>query len=235
MEILNNRRKSGCDRSDDMVAYIYNEIVGDARRRFELHLSDCMHCTDDFAEISDARYSVFEWQKEEFADLATPQFSIPYVPKPEVSAGAGFWNIFRTHSWAFSAASVVVVCLGLVFAVFMFSDGPENDVAAVVPAVGTPAEMPANKPVVQPEKVDVAAMPAEAKNVDLDEKTTRGNTPAARPVRAATVRSNKRPTPAPRNAAPAESNFADAPVLSNYEDNEDRSLRLSDLLEEVGG
>jgi len=236
MEMLKNgNNNSGCDRSEEMVAYIYNDIAADERQRFELHLADCMHCTDDFAEISDARFSVFEWHREEFADLATPRFSIPYAAKKEVSVGAGFWDMFRTNGWAFAGASAVIVCLGLIFAVISFSDRPENDVAAVVPAVGTQTEPPAREPVRQQEKIDVTANSVEEKTVDIDEKDTRANNPVARPIRATTVRSKRQPSAKPRNTVPTGKNFADVPVLSSYEDNEDRSLRLSDLLEEVGG
>lgn len=45
----NNGNEYSCGRSNDIVAYIYNEIESSERRKFETHLAECMSCTDEDA------------------------------------------------------------------------------------------------------------------------------------------------------------------------------------------
>ena len=107
--MVKNGDKYSCGRSYDIVAYIYNEIDPSERRTFEKHLSGCMSCTDEFAVVSDARLSVFEWHKEEFAHLPTPEFSVPYVVPKKDSVGffASIGEILPSSAWPVTVTASV--------------------------------------------------------------------------------------------------------------------------------
>src|SRR5881275_1304390 len=78
--------KNECPLNHEIVSYIYGELGGGIELEFETNLADCIACTDEFAAVSNARFSVYEWQKEEFAHLPTPAIVIPYA---SIGAEAG--------------------------------------------------------------------------------------------------------------------------------------------------
>ena len=67
-----------CEWTDDLIAYLYNEMPAAGRSTFESHLTACQTCTDEFAGLSQARFEVFDWKREEFDTLATPASAIAY-------------------------------------------------------------------------------------------------------------------------------------------------------------
>ena len=71
-------KQISCGHESDIVSYIYDELTDAARTQFEAHVADCSDCIDEFAAVSYSRFSVFEYQKQEFAPLATPVIRIPY-------------------------------------------------------------------------------------------------------------------------------------------------------------
>ena len=247
MIMLNNGNNTNCDFADDIVSYIYNETGEPDRKIFETHLAHCTVCTDEFAAISNARFSVFEWRKEEFAHLLTPEIKIPYAAKKlvvkendAVGLLVGLRGLLSKASWPVTAAAGLVLCLGVGFMMMTYFGGNEKQLVAAnqsVPPI-TPADSPNNLGIVDPvgsKKPDVGIT-----TVSTNYKTGQ----EARPVRAVAIRRQKmerqmtadNQTPVndvvDRNAAPK---TRKAPVLSSYEDNDDKSLRLSDLFDEVGG
>src|SRR5207245_11780758 len=109
-------------------------------------LEDCTVCTDDFAAISNARFSVFEWQKEEFAHLPTPEIVIPYAAKKAVaeenaSVGvlAGFRGWLSLVNFPVAVAAALAVTVGLGFLAINYLDRGDQQIAANVnvPAVVT--------------------------------------------------------------------------------------------------
>ena len=99
--------KKDCGFGDEIVSYIYDEMDAAGRRKFESHLASCTLCTDEFAGISDARLSIFEWNREDFAEMPTPEIVIPYAPKPETaSAVGGGWFVSLVEMFAFLKSPV---------------------------------------------------------------------------------------------------------------------------------
>ena len=111
--MLNNENEKSCGFADEIVTYIYGEISETERSKFEMHLVDCMSCTDEFAGISNARFAIFEWQKEEFAHLSTPEIVIPYTAKPKPAEAIGFFaglrGLLTLSGWS-SAVMVAGAC-----------------------------------------------------------------------------------------------------------------------------
>lgn len=219
---------------NDIVSYIYDEINASERAKFETHLAVCHECTNEFAGISDARLSLFEWRRDEFADLPTPEIVIPYPAKRKAEeenvgllSGIRGWISFV--SFPVAVAAGLVVCAGLGFLLINYSGLGEQSIAsnANVPTVETTIR-PAVIPGVEIRKPEIA--------VDIvlpDKRATR----QIQPVKAVEPRrpkAGKHLTARSRVNKNPDLNVSNAPVLSeNYEESDDTSLRLSDLFSEV--
>ena len=238
--MLNNGHKKECGFAEEIVAYIYDEIGQPERTKFESHLANCSACTDEFAGISTARFSIFEYQKEEFAHLSTPEIVIPYAPKQREVETAGFFaglrDMLTLSGWssAVAVAATVVVCIGLGFVAMNYVRSDQsiasNKIPANIPVVST---VGSSNP-----QIDVATQ----KDPDLATPSNKpsNNNNDVRPVRAAVVyqrhviprnltadtKTQVEPTLTQKNLK--------APVLSNYDDDDDKSLRLSDLVDDGG-
>ncbi len=245
--MLNNGNKQECGFADDIVAYIYDEIGSAERGKFESHLAGCTACTDEFAGISNARFSIFEWQKEEFAHLSTPEIVIPYAPKKREgveTAGifAGLRDLLTLSSWssAVMVAGAVVICIGLGFVAVNYLSN-SSQVAGNNNPVVTEQAVPL---VTAPNQPDVAVVPTlpSQKESNLNTAITASNKTVQnreiRPVRATMqtrrVRFEKNLTASTQTVQPLIQQKRKAPALTAYADEDDKSLRLADLFDEGG-
>lgn len=245
-EMVNNGNKN-CGFEDAMVSYMYDEIDAAERRKFETHLVDCSVCTEEFAEISGARFSVFEWQKEAFAELPTPEIVIPYakarrVEVEEVGFFAGLRGLFGGYGIPVSAMAAILIWFGIGFAVFTAMNRGDNDVIAdVVPIV---AEQPkaqqnviAEKPAVKDEPIVAGKRDTVAMDVAKETEPTQRETKSVKAV----VESKRSRPQKQLTAETVSPNRRDqrtakkAPALSNFEETDDRSLRLTDLFDDEIG
>ncbi len=225
---------------DDIVSYIYDEIGSAERMKFETHLAGCSVCTDEFAAISNARFSVFEWRREEFADLQTPEIVIPYPAKSTadteiVSVGflAGIRGWLSFVNFPIAVAAGLVLCIGLGFLITTYLGNGEQQFASNAKNV-LPAEIHQQTSVL-PKAEDIKKPEVAVKT----EPSTVRQSDEIRQVKAAEYRRPKiqkqlqAGNSGNRNAI---QNIPNAPVLSeNYEEADDRSLRLSDLFADVDG
>ncbi len=233
---MNETAQHNCGQCDGetLMSYIYGETDGAAAARVEDHLLECADCRSEFADLSESRLSVFEWNKLEFEPLATPAINIEYAKDRGafaafVEAVAGKWRIAVPAFAAF-----VIAVSG--FAVYsgIFSNGAE--LAKDQPK---PAALPAKKPnavrilektAAEPQVAETE--PAFEHSIEASEKAhavTVSDHPAAkrsRPRRAV--------VPVQNEPAPSAMTVADVPVrLSDFEEAEDDSPRLSDLFDET--
>ena len=248
--MLNNgHKKQTCGFADEIVAYIYDEIDRAERTKFESHLAGCAVCTDEFAGLSNARFSVFEWRREEFAHLATPEINIPYPAKQsgattDVRAGFldGLRELLTLAGWSSVVAGALVVCIGLGFVAMNYLGGSQqiaNDLnKQIVPPVETQNTQIAT---VSPEIASKKEINPTATTTNTTDKTTTSR--EIRPVRASV--DNRRPgfgknltasnqTPHNMGNIPVTQKKRKAPALTEYADDGDKSLRLADLFDEVG-
>lgn len=227
-----NRRDCSC--ADEMVSYIYDELAAHERREFESHLAGCSACTDQFAGISDARLSVFEWQKEEFANLPTPVIDVPYrKASPDIATGwrTGLQRLMGFPALA-GAAAVLVASLGIGFAIMNLQSGGETAEVKV-----DESEPPATSPLPQAEprtsnhiakvlRSDTSKPPI-ANDDPRPRRTPIAGVKAGRATAAKVGRRNK------QNAVPNIAVKA-KPALTNFDEPVDRSLRLTDLVGDGG-
>ncbi len=232
----NGNNNLTCGSEGELVAYLYAEATPAERERFESHLLACTACTDDFAEMSEARFSVFEWQKKEFAPMATPSIVIPY--EKARAAGWSFGSLISFNWPTFAMASALLVAVA---AIGFWSLGRgSNDVdqiagktkadvavAEIAPPVDSqiaaelqPTDIVANeKPRVVTVGVDTA--PAKAATAVRRPRTnirTRGISPKFDGDEAVVTpqRANRR-----------------LPSLTADIDDDDKSLRLTDLFDKL--
>jgi len=229
MEKLVNNIVSACSPPEELAALLYGEMDAASRASIETHLAACDSCTTEFADLSFARLDVYEWHRDEFVEMPTPRIVIPYA---EVVTGIswldGFRGLFAGYGqWATAGAAfagVAVVFVG----VWLYGSKPV-DVArtdkgsAVIPVNERPAAAPTpgtaeSKPQIiqrdaQPQKA--SAEPVKKQPVQPAKGTASPSgrvRPANQPVQA------KQPAP---------------PRLNDFEDEDDTTLRLGDLLAEV--
>lgn len=224
-----------CEFSESVVPYLYGESSDSERDRFELHMVDCTPCTDEFAELSFSRYSVFEWQKEEFAPMLTPQIFIPYEVKQVESSG--FFASLRdlllsSRATPLRVAATIVIVVGCGFVAFNYFGKTEQQIASV-------DETNKNVQIVRtvPSPVIAAVEPkvggsAPSPKVELERVV---------PLRASTIIRRPKPTSTANSNSPRQvSNDAvsipprqdrKSPSLTAGTDDDDKSLRLTDLFE----
>jgi hypothetical protein len=222
-------KTENCSYSPDLVAYLYDEIDPAGRNLFEAHLADCGMCTDEFAELSFARLDVYEWHRDEFASMETPRFVIPYVNvELKTSWFDAFRGLFAAHGQLATAGGAFALIAIISGAVYVASVNRTDEIASkpgsdIVAANKVKSVDPPSTPVTAK---DVIADPPKVVS-DLGEVkiSTGGKSPVPakavdrRPAKAPERNTARRPTAAPR--------------LNDFEDEDDNTLRLGDLLADI--
>lgn len=54
----------GCERENDLIAFLYGELDPAERTAFRDHMQDCRSCSLEFAEFTNIRESVVAWRNE---------------------------------------------------------------------------------------------------------------------------------------------------------------------------
>jgi hypothetical protein len=229
---------------EELVSYIYGEIPQDRRNVFEAHLSHCDDCAAELAAFSDARLGVIEWRREEFEHLATPEIPLPLpeISRDQVAAakavtGSRGWfesltamTTFAKLSFGFAGAALAIVVIYF----SAFSPTTSSDIAENSPAgVDGPAAI-ATPPVAGPELGEKNSKPS----VEQPKEAVTRQVPAehfastGREIPAVPTTIRQVAMPKARRVETAANRKA--PRLNSFEEEEDRSLRLSDLFAEVG-
>lgn len=231
MKMLKSLDISKCEFSEDVIAYMYGEMASTAISTFESHLLDCDECTDELAAVSFARYEVYDWKKLEFDPLPTPRF-IPVEAAEPVRATASWMDGLRA-SFArgrfgfvpeFALLAIGLTVAGVVY--FAGINGPDTaKIDTVQPVVSQPS----------PSRESEGSV---AKN-DLVNETPKAEPAVARtgnPKRATQIKATKPPkinvarvvrTVPARQASPT------IPRLNEFSEDEDTSLRLAQLFDDV--
>lgn len=222
-----------CSSAEELVSYLYNEMDPVGRPAFEGHLADCDLCTAEMAEISFARLDVYEWHRDEFLEMPTPRIEIPYAAVTQAS-----W--LETIK-AFFASPVRLATAGGAFAVVAMASiwlaAPGfQDIAHIDPvpppvSAESRSSSAAGVPVPELSKND----PADLTAVSNGLPGPAGRTSAVK----ASVRRDSKPVPvrpkSSRQRTPARTELPvlSAPRLDDFEDFDDDTLRLGDLIAEA--
>lgn len=57
-----NQALSNCDRKEELVSFLYDEMAASERAMFERHLNDCDSCRDDWRALGRVRDELSTWQ-----------------------------------------------------------------------------------------------------------------------------------------------------------------------------
>lgn len=234
MSRTKDRNIAGCSFSEEVVSYLYNEIGASKRTEFESHLMSCDTCTAELADVSFARLDVYEWHRDEFAEMPTPRIIIPYGEAAKASwvdAIRSFFGSPARLATAGAAFAVVTLALGIVF----LRAPTEESLMAVNKQVPEVVQDTVSRP-------DSAVVDDSSKNDDIgqaeDEKVF-AKDPDVKPVKASVIRNSQNRGPktvrsTPRNTPQPATARRNAPRLNDFEDEDDNTLRLGDLLAEIG-
>ncbi len=229
--------EKACVHGEEIVSYLYDEMPAAGRKEFETHLLECSSCTHEFAGLSLARLEVYEWNGREFAKLPTPPIVIPYEETVSVTwYESWFGPIFTTPKWA---AGGVLAAAAIVFGFVLFPSGAiqTNVLISETKTTKNPAEVEYEAVAPVAAEGDQVAEVKSAKLLNKSNDDFLEVIPAetlaspvkrrkvdTRVVTARTVVKTKEIQPsAPLNA----------PRLTNFEDEDDNTLRLADLVADI--
>ena len=117
----NGANPRGCERAEEMVAYLYGEATPDEAKSFRRHLTGCAVCRDELAAFGGVREAVGEWRAEALSavpslninEALTPVVGARRVPVRKRSAAAALREFFSLSPlWlqAGAGAAALVVC-----------------------------------------------------------------------------------------------------------------------------
>lgn len=254
---MNSSNHNSCNFSDLLVSYLYGEIGEQEKSRFESHVLNCSACADEVSAFGGVRSSVLNWRETEFATLPTPVFELPFetektIVSTETTAASRSWlnglrelfSLSPVWTGAATACAALAICAGLFYVAFS-SMPNENDVAGTnknVSVASVPAPTVDDKNVTsgvgtKDEQTDETPKPEirkdkkqnQPKSVPAAEKAVVADNADVKPVRI-----NVAPKPSNKEK-PA--NVKKTPKQSDIEfttrEEEDKSLRLTDLFDEV--
>ena len=94
-----------CERSSDLMAFLYNEMDASETREFESHLQQCANCRAEAASFGHVRESIVAWRDEVLTGFV-PATATP----PRRSAVAAFRQFFDfSPLWLKGAAAFAVI------------------------------------------------------------------------------------------------------------------------------
>ena len=248
----NSNGSFGCFSQEDLVAYLYGEIKETDRARLDMHLSGCRVCTEDFAALSESHFSIYEWQREEFASLSTPEITGPWqnLSEPERSVptpNSLSWldrakaSIAAYPRWAFAAVALcflaMIIWLGFInlrtVSIPNEATVYENTIPRSTNAAPVPNEL-------KPSPEVAVTRPFAKKDVSEPANSSERRVVAqTRKTSVVAVADNARQHQRHQGLADSRGRRPEiarkAPNLSGIEEDEDNTLRLADLFAEVGG
>jgi len=254
----NNYNSNACAFAGEIVSYLYDEAGAKEKIEFETHLNDCATCADELSGFGFVRSSIQEWRSEEIFALEMPALEIPVLEakKADIQAKTGSWldglrrlfSLSPKMAFGSVAFAALLVCAGLTFIILNYSGNetiaevgnPDSDNIIASNKSNTSIEkiisMPPDTPVPDSVKTDTANNQANEKlqpfKKDSSVKVS-NNLPK-----------NKLGAPKLNNSEASANNLykknktnnvqkREVPKLSDFDEEEDESLRLADLFAEI--
>jgi hypothetical protein len=250
----NNQKHSNCGFSEQLVSYLYGESGIAEKAVFETHLKSCAGCAEELEAFSGVHFSINDWKLQEFAGLAAPSIEIPYekaaIMPEESSVSDSWWSTLRgvfspsSRGWSLAAASFAVIAVVVGISLFALNSRKDKDVAGsnktnpvVLPTAEKTAE-PTNAKTDQNKQPDKEVTPQKEPKSTLPEIAI-----APDPKNNRIVKASNNPRPVQRNGNPnvqkgieakrPNKNNETAPKIMPADDEEDNTLRLAELFDEI--
>lgn len=247
----NGHQNLSCTFAAQLVDYLYSEFAEAEKTVFESHLQNCRACADEAANFSQLRSSIIEWRENDFEPLQTPVFVLPAVRQKVVEKHSLIETIrsifiLSPMQTAFAALFVLLTFAGIfwISSSYLRNEDLASDTNRVKneniqsPVVLPTAEIASrNEPNQSPAKEVISQKFAAAVSKDSDVKDNSApgkiSSPSAMPVVQKDL--NKQIAPktgtSPKIKAPVKNNI---PAIDDEDEEDNNSLRLSDLFDEVG-
>lgn len=250
----NDHQNSDCAFGEALVAYLYDEASEHEKARFEAHLVHCGQCADELEAFSGVHFSIGDWKTRQFDGLDLPAIRIPSekpLAEPEVSLEQGWLSGLRnlltlSSTWSMATAALAVMAIGVGIALIALNSRQGGkDVAA-----GNQSSNPIAAPTIEktPDAPAASISPSNASGnqADLKQETKNPETKASveqntKNARAVKISGNQRQPQRAENSPKSDdvkrSNKVnkDVPAPKIIEvDEEDDSLRLAELFDEIG-
>ena len=93
---MNSRPNSpGCERSSDLMAFVYNEMSASEAREFETHLQACANCSEEASSFGLVRQSIVSWRDEVLSGFPCPVSDIRLYVSLRLRIDASFLELKR--------------------------------------------------------------------------------------------------------------------------------------------
>ena len=261
--MLKENYNSPCEFAEQMIAYFYDEASADETNKFAAHLKNCAACADELASFGLIRSSVLEWREADFDSLPTPNFDLSAITgaKPQLvvetekpkSRFADFWTNWIFNP-TFATAAVLLLFVGVGIFIYSRQSSNEKNFAAmpnesngkitVSPTAAKIREESSENKITEPDKNQEISVNKPLKSLEFS--NVKQNAPVEKsdganpPVKVSTKLPKNKSINSEvaveteigvRKAATVKR--TKAPTLTNNDDEEDDSVRLSDLFAEI--
>ncbi len=245
---LPNESDAQCAFAETLVQVLYDEATADERSEFDRHAAGCQSCSRELTQFGALRSSIGEYREVMLRNAAAPEIVLPQTAVQTPSEKFGWLTNLReflfspNNGWqAATAFAAFLICAALVF---VFANGilqssadrqiVQNNLQTPPPPRKSdeikPAESPQTNlsPIRKPPATEASSVqasnPLEAKSPQKSAPHNNNAQPRAKAV-SPEIKPRKQKTQPARQ-----------PINLEFDDDapEDDSLRLSDLLEEVG-
>lgn len=132
----NSPQNFNCEFAAETIDFIYGEMSIERKNAFQIHLNKCEDCADEIREFSDIKFSIQNWKTSEFDKIATPKFEIPYqktsevvITNEKISFFDSVKNYFRFSPVLSGAAAFTVLAFLIGSGVFLLQNNREQTVA----------------------------------------------------------------------------------------------------------
>lgn len=230
--------RNGCLSVDEILGYLYGELAEEKSDAFDCHLEECGECVSEFAELSQARYPVYEWKKLEFDPLPTPIFTLNRAARFRIDhVLASVRTAFLVGPFRFATGGIALILIAVaLFVVFNGHRGSELDLKNISGGPKSPLSVEAD---LRPEQDSVTDAPVVSEVVEKRVPATDRfeHRALARSRSTATKKRLSVPAPPLRSARRIveDDNKDLLPVLSQFEEVKDNSLRLTDIFDDIDG
>jgi hypothetical protein len=253
-----NNHNSSCSFSDLLVSYLYDEIGEPEKSRFESHVSGCGACADEISAFGGVRSSVQNWREKEFAALPTPVIKLPFEPQAttlpvNATAASRSWlasarelfSLSPVWAGAATACAALAICAGLFYVAFssqqnatsMVAEANKNALATSVPAptVDDKSTSDAETNSKQTDETPKPEFTADKRQNPSKPSFGAEKTVVSDKTNVKPLKTNVAPKPVVKEKTPANNKKASKPsdIEFTTREEEDKSLRLTDLFDEV--
>lgn len=222
--MLDDGRNNQCGHSAELVSYMYGECTESQTAEFESHLENCLSCSSELASFTVIRSAFGEMRHE--ANVSAPRLSLGFTSgRPRASWVETLMALFGgTRGLAATGAfAFVLMAIVTVFVMNRSGDVQSPEIASntsktpssatLTPATNEASPTPRSETLKTGE--ELAGKPIGANPSKDEGSTIEGQSPKRTKVR----------TPKA---------VGKTPTLSNYDEEEDKSLRLADIFEDIG-